>query len=400
MGIKFMNFLIFAIFIIIPFNIERSILGVWVTSSDILMLGSVVMWAFVIIRNKISLKDLSFPLLPIILGFMATFILSYYSSINIMMSMKETIKYIVCFMFLYFLVNSMDEATLRKLPLVVICTAVLLSLFLMNDYISGNVEPIRRIWIRKIGSGVHLSVVGTFLNGTIPLGFYYFFSFKNVFKKLVAALAILIQVIGLYITFSRASWIALLFIMPLILVYNFRMKGFLYFILILIVPFAAISFFLPRLELQKRFLSIANSADVSIVSRKVHMRAAISMIKMKPLTGVGVGNFQMAAQKYLNVNVTGHAHNEFLHFGAEAGIFSMLLFALLIIKFYIDSMGIIFSLPDNNNIKRLLIYGLFGFTSILAAGFFGDPFVRGVKEYFILFLSLPYAAVRLKRNSV
>jgi O-antigen ligase len=391
-----LNFLILAVFVLTPFNIERNVFGAWVTVTDVIVAACVAVWALHLLKDQASLKNLSAPLLPVLIGFIATFLLSFIHALNPLMAVKDLIKYLVMFAFFYLLVNSIDEWTLRKLVLIIIGTATALGIYLLHDYFTGFLDPLHRTWDRKFISNVHLSVVGTFLDASIPISFYLLFSRKNLCQKLLAAASILVQISALYISFSRACWLAMIIVLLAMLFYKFRSRGIIYFGLILIASFTLLTLIFPNLDVQKRFFSIGDRQDVSIVSRKEHLSAALAMIKKEPLIGVGLGNFKLAAKTYYNLELTGHAHNEFLHFAAEAGILSMLFFAGLIIKYYFDAWKIIKSLSMEDRFRGPLIYGLFAFSGIFIACFVGDPFLRGTKEYFILFMSLPYAVMKLK----
>ena len=128
------------------------------------------------------------------------------------------------------------------------------------------------------------------------------------------------------------------------------------------------------------------------------------MIKKYPLTGVGLGNFQLAAKKYFNKDITEMAHNVFLHYGAEAGIFSMVILLIIVMKYFWDTFGIYKKLPNDGFFQLLLSCSTISFLGLFISAQFGDPFVRNTKEFFVLLLALPYLIkssserLRLEKN--
>jgi O-antigen ligase len=167
-----------------------------------------------------------------------------------------------------------------------------------------------------------------------------------------------------------------------------------------VVPFVSVAHFIPKLQLQERFISMFNSQEGSIVFRKAFINAAIALIKQHPFIGIGLGNFQVASDKILHVFVLKMVHNMFLQCAVEAGIPSLALMLLLIFMYFYDSFKIIGSLNNDNNYKWLLICAMASFTGLIVSSQFGDPFIRYIKEYFALLLALPYAVQRhVQRNT-
>jgi O-antigen ligase len=70
--------------------------------------------------------------------------------------------------------------------------------------------------------------------------------------------------------------------------------------------------------------------DFAIAQRVAHWTAGWRMFRDRPVLGVGAGNFDDAYRTYALKpfdEPLGHAHNVVLNFGAEAGLFGMLMFA-------------------------------------------------------------------------
>jgi len=84
-----------------------------------------------------------------------------------------------------------------------------------------------------------------------------------------------------------------------------------------------------------------NAANFAVVERMAHLQAGWNMLRSRPLVGVGPGNYSVvyeappaAGAPPINVRPwygsRGHAHNYYLHTAAEAGLFGLAAYLLLI----------------------------------------------------------------------
>jgi O-antigen ligase len=384
-----------------PFSVERLIHGIWITSADLFVVAALVWW---VIRGK-SLKNNSFPLLPIVAALLFTFLISGFNALNTMLYVKEFVKYIFIFGLFYASVNNCDnEEFLKNIPLLISLSALVESLWYIHDFLSTGAVMLNtdKMWVRSYLNAQHLNLLGAFLCLTIPFGLYYVITKRALKYKILAAAAVLAEIIALFLTYSRGSWVGALVSLPIIFIYwrKNTIRGVLLFLLLAVVPFVSVAHFIPKLQLQERFISMFNSQEGSIVFRKAFINAAIALIKQHPFIGIGLGNFQVASDKILHVFVLKMVHNMFLQCAVEAGIPSLALMLLLIFMYFYDSFKIIGSLNNYNNYKWLLICAMASFTGLIVSSQFGDPFIRYIKEYFALLLALPYAVQRhVQRNT-
>lgn len=81
-------------------------------------------------------------------------------------------------------------------------------------------------------------------------------------------------------------------------------------------------------------LNIDNSREASLESRMQIWQGALGMIRERPLTGVGIGNFDYGFYRYrpkgFNMRAV-FAHNEYLHMAAEMGVLAPLIMLWLFI---------------------------------------------------------------------
>ena len=396
---SFLNIFLLLIYALVPFGLEKHIHGAWITSTDIFIVIAIVRW---LIKERSSLKHNAFPLLPLIALLFLTFILSAFNALDKMLFVKEFIKYIFIFGLFYVSVNNTDnKSVLKYLPLIILISSLAQSLWYIHDFISaGRVMFTNKMWIRSFLNSQHLNLVGTFLCLTMPFGLFFVFSNRPMKYRIGALVAVFVQVAALILTYSRGNWIAAVITLSMILAYRYKkgIRGVILFLGLMVLPFIAAIYFFPGLHLQEKFMSTFNPKDGSTLDRMDHINAALTLIKQHPLLGIGMGNFQLTSANKLHITVLGIVHNMFLQSAVEAGIPSMILMILLIGTYFRDSYRIIKGLNNDNNYKWLLICGTASFTGLIISSQFGDPFIRYLKEYFALLLSLPYAVQRLVRR--
>jgi putative inorganic carbon (HCO3(-)) transporter len=71
----------------------------------------------------------------------------------------------------------------------------------------------------------------------------------------------------------------------------------------------------------------------AVIERLAHWQAAIKMLDAYPVTGIGIGNYALAYPDYAIgrwKDPLGHAHNYYLHVGAEAGLVGMVAYLVLV----------------------------------------------------------------------
>jgi len=170
--------------------------------------------------------------------------------------------------------------------------------------------------------------------------------FKNQRRKIIKSILLsffVLIIMAIILTFSRAGMATL----SLVLFFSFirfifgnrkRLTAIVYSFFIFLVAILIIFPFIPQ-EYWGRMRTITDLEEISIASRLEAWRLAFDMILEHPLLGVGFGAFkyEFFTQALMSADIKTrfvmlHAHNLYLHTGAEAGILAFSF--LLIIIFY------------------------------------------------------------------
>ena len=120
--------------------------------------------------------------------------------------------------------------------------------------------------------------------------------------------------------------------------------------LILVLAAALIiGYFVAPREIRDRAFNIAGSGQTVVQDgvvvaqgdeRPFLWKSGIEVMKHNPLAGVGLLNFRKAYPQYLPYTPKksfNHAHNNFIHLGAETGVPGLLAFIAMLIVYFGDS---------------------------------------------------------------
>lgn len=159
----------------------------------------------------------------------------------------------------------------------------------------------------------------------IPVGIALLFGAKHKRYRIIGLVSAGFGALALIMTYSRACWLGLI-AAAVVFVFLWKRKLLPLFIVagIIAIPF------LPSSVLN-RFLTIFNSNDSSISSRVPIYQAAIRLVKLRPVTGAGLGTaaVQTAVEAYGiyegNFDFV-HTHNTFLQIWVETGLLGIVAF--------------------------------------------------------------------------
>ncbi|HYV33470.1 MAG TPA: O-antigen ligase family protein [Candidatus Limnocylindria bacterium] len=191
--------------------------------------------------------------------------------------------------------------------------------------------------IRGYGTFPHPNLLSAFLMVGVLMALYLLLRSTDLKYRIIYSLAILINILGLTVTFSRASYLALA--IGLIIFFGFifwrhsegvqptegyqirnSLGGLRLNPLIIVLFSIFISFLIFRPYLSTR----ATITDTAATERALYSKIGLQMVKQNPIFGVGVGESVLKMNQYSQVNLlpwqVQPIHNYFLLAAAELGI--------------------------------------------------------------------------------
>lgn len=241
------------------------------------------------------------------------------------------------------------------------------------------------------------NALGAYLIGVIPLSVALFIGEDRTRWKFYMLCCISAMSFALIMTFSRGSWIGLVFGLCIFIAIVRRPLILLISALVLtsIVIWITIG---PQGDIQQDIKSNIFHPG-SDVQRLVLAEKALNMTIENPLIGVGPGNYSvLLPQELRHLEIP---HNMFLQVSAETGLIGLAAFLWLLYAYYKSSLRLVrTSSSDKEKVIRAGIIG--SATAVLASGLFGWPFSHGVQEILILSMALSTATWRMedKPNSI
>jgi hypothetical protein len=184
-------------------------------------------------------------------------------------------------------------------------------------------------WLRAYGALPHPNILAGFLVICLILAIYLYLH-QN--KKIIPGAISVILLIGLFFTFSRASFLALLvglLFIFLVIHYFYQpvKKPYLNLLLCLLCVLTMLTGFYHSL-ITGRFSLDDRLEQKSITDRATYITDSLNIIEHYWPTGVGIGNYTEAAK-------TQPVHNIYLLIFCETGIFGLAVIILLLINSFI-----------------------------------------------------------------
>ena len=193
------------------------------------------------------------------------------------------------------------------------------------------------------GSAANKNITAASILIKTPFIFYIFGKYKNTFIRFCSLLIIGFSVYMVLLLSARSSYISLILLLSAIIIFksiqyikNKKVKILKNTFVIFIPIF--LSFILFQIKYgDKNSASVLNRVsqintdDKSTQQRVRFYFHAVDQIKENPILGVGMGNWKIKSIDYDKKDIEGyivpyHTHNDFLEFGAEMGIFGLLIY--------------------------------------------------------------------------
>lgn len=319
---------------------------------------------FLIIFFRLKKKEfkLTSLIIPILLFLFFLLFSTYLSSIDYRVAIDGIRSYLEMFLFFLIFINYIKDQKMINILLDIASVALLIiSLYGIYQFIFRVSIP--AAWIDKdLETSIStraFSIFGSpnalagYLILLIPIFFILFLDEKRVYKKLYYIFVLLVSLICLLFTLSRAAQLS---IVATFIIFTLLYKDKRYFFVIIILLLTFIS--IPQIK--TRFLNLISPIyleKAKTYGRIYRWNLAISIFSLHPLSGVGPGGFGGAVASKLGMFEGLYVDNYYLKTLVETGIFGILSFLYLI--FSILKKGILNIIKLFDEKSRNLSLGIF-----------------------------------------
>jgi putative inorganic carbon (HCO3(-)) transporter len=425
---KIVLILVFLSVFSIPFSLVFNVRGARVTTTEILFSIAFLVWTVGIFRsykNRIELTPMAIP----IAFFLTTCVLSTLNAQNKFIAFRETLQFIWLFG-IYFLIFhfAKDRKDISDILLLSVLAGVIISMVGLYQYFYVH-EPfhfrINDFRLKAYATFGQPNAFGSYLIGIVPLSIGLFNYYDSWRLKLLLLSSSFVMSLALFATFSRGSWIGLVFGMGIMFAVTYKrlstisllltsltvllaagiILGDIYFIKPEVIKPEVIKPEVIKPEVIKRF---------SNTQRLLLAKSALDMTIDHPFIGVGIGNYSVQLPNYASKELIESAqidynpkerkwfvnpnkkidieiaHNMFLQIAAEMGLLGLAAFLWVLYAYYKSSLKLSRTTADIREYG--LRAGLVGsFTAIIVSGVFGWPFSHGTQEILVLVMAMSMA---------
>ncbi len=179
------------------------------------------------------------------------------------------------------------------------------------------------------------NILAAFLVLTLPFALSFAVQTKNLKERLVCLFSIISMIVCIVLTWSRGAWLATL--IELLLFALICSKKTLRYVLLACIGVPFLPFLLPD-SITKRFMSIGNLSDSSIMYRIYTWKGSWNLAKEYIWSGIGYGSqayrdmYPMFA--YAGIEAAEHSHNLFLQILIGLGVGGLLVFLAVLLLFF------------------------------------------------------------------
>jgi O-antigen ligase len=244
----------------------------------------------------------------------------------------------------------------------------------------------------------------------VPVLFYIIFKSQNKYLQLISLILVFTSFLSIFLLFSRAAILAIIFIMislTIFLIINKKWKvikkyiAILSFIFLSLISYGIINEKNPSDLMIARFSTVTNPIEDDSVNERLNFyTTAIKSIYMRPLLGVGIGNWKINSIDYSKDIIAEYrvpyvVHNDFLQIAAEIGIFGAIAYIYFVFFPFLISLKQFFYKKDFTLYFLIyLIIGVYIVDSLL-----NFPLDRVVIVMFFLFtITLFYLVPQIERD--
>lgn len=378
---------IMALIIYIPFS--KIIVGnitTGVNFTNMLIISTLVGW---FISHESSEEkfliptSLNFPLLLFFLIGLISLILGSYQLVNIEgESIVLTYWRWITPMLMYIIVvnNIRDKDSIKKALIVILITTCMVALVTLRQYQNlGIISTWEKARISSIAGNPN--ALGAYMSQYGPLFLGLFVYEGRRMRSLIYLIPFILCARAAHVTFSRGSWLAFGVASLVVGIFSRSRKIILLTILFVIIlaikpeyiPDSIRARFNMTFTKKDSYLEqpLEDTLEKSASDRIIIWRGAINMIKTHPFLGFGYGSFPYFIMQYSEIEVERDAHNTYLRIAAEMGIPALLIFLILLILIFINTLWV-FKHTSDNFFKGCSLGFLGGVVGLLVACMFGS----------------------------
>ena len=324
----FTEFTIFAIIILLPF-----------LPTMVLVAGILFVMMVFVAKTYLSQKTFTFRYTSVnlfMLLFGSAYIWGVVNSYAKMSSIKSVLVYLVFMLSYYLVLNLLSDKKRLWMLMCALCIASLpcailgVYQFMNPEQLTGwqDTDMFGDIAGRIVSFFENPNVYGEYLIIMILVNLGVVLHAKTFKTKLFYLVILAMNILCIFLTYSRGCWIGVA--VALMLFLFIKKRG--WFVAAILFGFVAL-FFLPE-SIMNRILSIGNLADTSTSYRMYIWEGTVHMLKDFWITGVGVGSdaFNHIYPYYSYGAIAApHPHNLYLLILAETGLIGMVAFVGLTI---------------------------------------------------------------------
>src|SRR5688572_20496397 len=247
--------------------------------------------------DKVFLPPITLPLL----AFCAYAIIRYFTADVEYLARKEFVRVILYMLFFLLCLNHFQNAKVRDIAVgIFIVLGMALSVYALRQYLTGT----SAVWhyvrpgyaFRGSGTFIYPNNFAGFAEMSLGLGLgYVFLGSMSKWMRLFLAYCSLWLLLGIYLSFSRAGWIAtllgLLFLLPVLL--RNRQRQVIAFGLFVTVLISVLAWELKTGEITERLKNLGRPDRISGLNVRPDLwSGAIKIWKTNPLWGAGPAHFE------------------------------------------------------------------------------------------------------------
>lgn len=362
-----------------------------------LMAGVLILFIFKLLYDiKIEKKILYHPITLALLANISWITITTITSTMPWVSFKFLLArlwFVICFYY-FGIILFKDPKNINRFMWAYILpfTVIIFYTLIMHSQYGFTVDTAN--WIMSPFYNDH-TIYGAILAMFMPILGYFIYNSQYTFaQKGISFVFLLIFVVALVFSFTRAAWISLAIALAIgaVMYFKINLKLITFFGIILLgLFFLSKDRILMKLEknrqdsssnLTEHVQSISNiSSDASNLERINRWSAAIRMFKKHPGFGFGPGTYafkyapyQFSYEKTIistNAGNKGNAHSEYIGPLAESGVFGLLSFAFIVIAIFYAGVSLYYTM-EKGPMRALLLAMILGLITYFIHGFLNN----------------------------